>query len=142
MRCRNDPTKWPLKEIPQHLLSNNNLNIYHPLFSHPMERPPIIPSNFPNLMVRNLPAPLPPRNTYGISNSQVSTNLNPDVPEFIPRNILVKLKTEENYDIKDCEQTKKDLNKNATSSDKQPIEKSNKITSQHFEFGNNTVIYN
>lgn len=104
MRCRNNPTKWPLKEIPQQFLFKNNLNGQHPLFAHPMGPPTIVPLISPDLMVKNLPAAPPPPSIHIVSDPQISMNLNPDVPEFIPRSSPVDLKTEDNCDTNDCEQ--------------------------------------
>lgn len=133
MRCRNDPLKWPLKEIPQQFLFNNNLNAQHPLFAHPMGPPSIVPLISPDLMVKNLPAAPPPPSIQIVSDLQAAMNLNPDVPEFVPRSGPVESKTEENCDTNDCEQIKE---KNTTCSS----ETFNKTTSQHSKFGKN--IYN
>uniref|UniRef100_A0A2H8THF0 La-related protein 1 n=1 Tax=Melanaphis sacchari TaxID=742174 RepID=A0A2H8THF0_9HEMI len=108
VRCRTDPTKWPLKEIPQQFLFKNNLNAQNPLYTHPMGPPSIVPLISPDLMVKNLPAPPPPPSIHIVSDPQAAMNLNPDVPEFVPRNGPIELKTEENCDRNenDCEQIK------------------------------------
>lgn len=136
MRCRNDPTKWPLKEIPQQFLFKNNLNAQHPLFAHPMGPPSIVPLISPDLMVRNLPAPPPPPSMHIISDPQVAMNLNPDVPEFVPRNGPLELKTEKNCDTNDCEQINKDSEKNITICNTENNETANKNINQHTKFGN------
>lgn len=139
MRCRNDPTKWPLKEIPQQFLFKNNLNAQHPLFAHPMGPPSIVPLISPDLMVKNLPAPLPPPSIHIVSDPQAAMNLNPDVPEFIPRSGSIELKTEENCDKNDCEQTNKDF-KEITATNCETIESSNKTNSQHSKYGKNIKV--
>lgn len=141
MRCRKDPTMWPLTEIPQQFLFNMHFDMQHPLFCHPMGFPPIVPLICPDLMVRNLPVPIPPSSIHIISGPKF-TSLNPDTPEFIPRSVLVKLKTEDNYEKKDGEQIKKDIGKNTTSSDEHNIEISNETTTLHSKFGKNIIIYN
>lgn len=73
-----------------------------------MGPPSIVPLISPDLMVKNLPAPPPPSSIHVISDNQIVMNLNPDVPEFVPRSGSVELKTEENCDTIDFEQTKKD----------------------------------
>ncbi|XP_050532107.1 la-related protein 1B [Daktulosphaira vitifoliae] len=100
VRCRNDPTKWPLKEIPQQFLFKNNLQ--HPLFTHPMGPPSIVPLISPDLLVKNLPAPPPPPSIHVVTDP-LAMNLNPDVPEFIPRSGPNESKTDENCDTNDCE---------------------------------------
>lgn len=130
MRCRNDPMKWPLKEIPQQFLFKNNLNAQHPLFAHPMGPPSIVPLISPDLMVKNLPAAPPPPSIHVVSDPQAAMNLNPDVPEFVPRSGPVESKTEENCDTNDCKQIDE---KNTMSS----YETSNKTNGQHSKLGKN-----
>lgn len=132
MRCRSNPTKWPLKEIPQQFLFKNNLNGQHPLFAHPMGLPTIVPLISPDLMVKNLPAAPPPPSIHIVSDSQVSMNLNPDVPEFIPRSSSVELKTEDNCDTNDCEQIKK-VNNQSSTINGEYIESSNDKTTSNSE---------
>lgn len=123
--------KWPLKEIPQQFLFKNNLNAQHPLFAHPMGPPSIVPLISPDLMVKNLPAAPPPPSIHVVSSDpQAAMNLNPDVPEFVPRSGPVESKTEENCDTNDCKQIKE---KSTTDSS----ETSNKINGQHSQFGKN-----
>ncbi|XP_050441321.1 la-related protein 1B isoform X2 [Adelges cooleyi] len=103
VRSRNDPTKWPLKEIPQQFLFKNNLSAQHPLFAHPMGPPSIVPLISPDLMVKNLPAP-PPIPSVHVVPDPLTMNLNPDVPEFIPRSGPTESKTDDNCDRNDCQQ--------------------------------------
>lgn len=132
MRCRTNPSKWPLKEIPQQFLFKNNLHAQHPLFAHPMGPPSIVPLISPDLMVRNLPAPPPPPSIHVVSDLQAAMNLNPDVPEFIPRNGSIESKTEVDCDNNDNEQSKNDVKKSSNSEEDIVIVTSN--TTQHSEF--------
>jgi len=86
-----------------------------------MGPPSIVPLISPDLIVKHLPAPPPPHSIHVISDPQVVMNLNPDVPEFVPRSGPVESKTEENCDTNDVEQTKRDKEKNTVN--------------QHSEFG-------
>lgn len=86
-----------------------------------MGPPSIVPLISPDLIVKHLPAPPPPHNLHVISDPQVVMNLNPDVPEFVPRNGPIESKTEEKCDTNGFEQTKQDNEK--------------KTVSQHSEFG-------
>jgi len=131
VRCRTDPTKWPLKEIPQQFLFKNSLNAQHPLFAHPMGPPSIIPLISPDLMVKNLPAPPPPPSIHIVSDLQAAMNLNPDVPEFVPRNGPIESKTEENCDTNNCEQIK-DTKKIAYNGSQ--CSETSKTNSQHSTF--------
>jgi len=137
VRCRTDPTKWPLKEIPQQFLFKNNLNAQHPLFAHPMGPPTIVPLISPDLMVKNLPAPPPPPSIHIVSDPQAAMNLNPDVPEFVPRYGPIESKTEENCDTTDCEQTK--IKDTSITSRSELIEAPNKTNGQHSKFGKNIL---
>lgn len=141
MRCRNDPTKWPLKEIPQQFLFKNNLNAQHPLFAHPMGPQSIVPLISPDLLVKNLPTPPPPPSIHVVTDPHATMNLNPDVPEFVPRSGPIESKTEENCDTSGCEQIKKEIVNNPTSNGKS-IETSNITINQHSKFGKNLNIYN
>lgn len=132
MRCRNDPLKWPLDEIPQQFLFKNSLNAQNALFAHPMGPPSIVPLISPDLMVKNLPAPPPPPSIHIVSDPQVVLNLNPDVPEFVPRSGPIESKTEENCDTNDSNQIEKNIDKCATSSSEH-----DKIDSQHSNIGKN-----
>lgn len=116
----------------------NNLNAQNPLFAHPMGPPSIVPLISPDLMVKNLPAPPPPPSIQIVSDSQSVMNLNPDVPEFVPRSGPIELKTEDNCDTIDCEQIKINNEKNTTS---EHIETSNKINGQHLKYGKNINSY-
>jgi len=62
-------------------------------------------------------------------------NLNPDVPEFVPRNGPIESKTEENCDTNDCEQTK--LKDTPFTNDGELIETPNKSNGQHSKIGKN-----
>jgi len=73
-----------------------------------MGPPSIVPLISPDLMVKNLPAPPPPPSIHVVSDPQIVMNLNPDVPEFVPRSGPIESKTEENCDTIDLEQTNKD----------------------------------
>lgn len=98
-----------------------------------MGPPTIVPLISPDLMVKNLPAPPPPPSIHVVSDPQAAMNLNPDVPEFVPRNGPIESKTEENCDTNDCEQTKiKDTP--VTKSD-ELIETPNKSNGQHSKLG-------
>lgn len=111
----------------------NNLTAQNPLFAHPMGPPSIVPLISPDLMVKTLPPP--PPSIFVVSNVQAAMNLNPDVPEFVPRNGDKDSKTEENCDTNDCEQTKEETEINSnTRSDELPVT-SNKTTIQHSKSG-------
>jgi len=100
-----------------------------------MGPPTIVPLISPDLMVKNLPAPPPPPSIHIVSDPQAAMNLNPDVPEFVPRNGPIELKTEENCDTNDCQQTRiKDI---PFISNGEVIDTSNKSNGQHSKIGNN-----
>lgn len=122
----------------------NNLNAQHPLFAHPMGPPSIVPLISPDLMVKNLPAPPPPPSIHVVSDPQAAMNLNPDVPEFVPRNSPVDSKTEENCDTIGCEQIKQ--NKNSSTNNENTVTLTNTV-SPNPKYGKNlsiivTIIYN
>lgn len=101
-----------------------------------MGPPSIVPLISPDLMVKNLPAPPPPPSIHIVSDPQAAMNLNPDVPEFVPRSGTVESKTEDNCDTIDCEQIKTDNEKNITSCSEH-TEASSKINSHHSKYGKN-----
>lgn len=98
-----------------------------------MGPPSIVPLISPDLMVKNLPAPPPPPSINIISDPQTAMNLNPDVPEFVPRSSPLELKTEKNCDTNDCEQMKNDIENNISFSSSENI-----VTTidQHSTYGN------
>lgn len=102
-----------------------------------MGPPSIVPLISPDLMVKNLPAPPPPPSIHVVSDSQAAMNLNPDVPEFVPRSGPVETKTEENCDTNDCKQIKKDNQKNNNIGNGERIEIFNANDNQHSTFGKN-----
>lgn len=104
-----------------------------------MGLPSIVPLISPDLMVKNLPAPPPPPSIHIVSDPQAAMNLNPDVPEFVPRSGPIESKTEDNCDTIDCEQIENNNEKNTISSSEH-IETSNKINGQHLKYGKNKIL--
>lgn len=104
-----------------------------------MGPPTIVPLISPDLMVKNLPAPPPPPSIHIVSDPQAAMNLNPDVPEFVPRNGPIESKTEENCDTNDCEQTK--IKDTPFTSSGEVIDVSNTSNGEHSKIGEN-INYN
>lgn len=104
-----------------------------------MGLPSIVPLISPDLMVKNLPAPPPPPSIHIVSDPQAAMNLNPDVPEFVPRSGPIESKTEDNCDTIDCEQIENNNEKNTISSSEH-IETSNKMNGQHLKYGKNKIL--
>lgn len=100
-----------------------------------MGPPTIVPLISPDLMVKNLPAPPPPPSIHIVSDPQAAMNLNPDVPEFVPRNGPIELKTEENCDTNDCELTR--IKDTPFTSSGEVLDTSNKSNGQHSKIGKN-----
>lgn len=105
-----------------------------------MGPPSIVPLISPDLMVRNLPAPPPPPSIHVVSDLQAAMNLNPDVPEFVPRNGSIESKTEVDCDINDHEQLNKDVEKSSSSNNGEDIVPANITASQHSNFGKIKVL--
>lgn len=97
-----------------------------------MGPPSIVPLISPDLMVKNLPAPPPPPSIHIVSDLHAAMNLNPDVPEFVPRNGPLESKTDENCDTNDQEQIKTTIDK-STNSDVHNV--TSETTSQNIKFG-------
>lgn len=97
-----------------------------------MGPPSIVPLISPDLMVKNLPAPPPPPSIHIVSDLQAAMNLNPDVPEFVPRSGPLESKTDENCDKNGQEQIKSDIDK-STSSDVHHV--TSETTTQNMKFG-------
>lgn len=100
-----------------------------------MGPPTIVPLISPDLMVKNLPAPPPPPSIHIVSDPHAVMNLNPDVPEFVPRNGPIESKTEKNCDTNDYEKTK--IKDTPSTSSSKVIDASNKSNGQHSKIGKN-----
>jgi len=104
-----------------------------------MGPPTIVPLISPDLMVKNLPAPPPPPSIHIVSDPQAAMNLNPDVPEFVPRNGPIELKTEENCDTNESELTR--IKDTPFTSNGEVLDISNKSNGQHTKIGKNKNQY-